>query len=78
MIDKTREGMQSALTPIVRSVYTEIGIADYGKNGYTPTGVVFATHNHDEVLEICDDLNKEIFGLDKKQAMNIIITTLRR
>ncbi len=77
MIDKTREGMQSALTPVVKSGYTEIGIADYGKKGYTPTGVVFATHNHDEAEKICDDLNKEIFGLNEEQAMHIILNTMR-
>lgn len=77
MIDKTREGMQSALTPIVKSGYTEIGIADYGKRGYTPTSVVFATSNYYDAEKICNDLNKEIFGLDEKQANDIIFSTMR-
>lgn len=76
-INKTRKMSDAAFTPVIKSGYTLLGIADKGMKGYTPTMTVFETHNYDEAQKICVELNKDVFGLTEEQADEIVFSTLK-
>ena len=75
-VEKTRKLNDAAFTVVIENGYTILGIADKGIKGYTPTTAVFETNNYNEASDICDELNKDVFGLSKKEAYKIIATTL--
>lgn len=76
LIDKTRKLNDAAFTPVIKSGYTELGIADKGQRGYQPTGVIFGTHNYDKASTICTNLNKDLFNLTDDEASEIILTSM--
>ncbi len=78
MINENRKGDEGncAFTPAIKNGETLLGIADRGMSGYCSTGAGFKTHNHNKAQEICDVLNKEVFGVDSKQAAEIVLTTM--
>lgn len=78
LFDKTRSLTDAAFTPIIKDGYMEIGIADKGEKGYSPTGVLFATHNYDEAELICEELNQDVFNIDDKTASDIILSSMSK
>lgn len=77
LVNKTRKLTDAAFTPIIKSGYTLLGIADKGIKGYTPTMVVFETHNYDEAQQICTEMNADVFGITEEQADDIVFSTLK-
>lgn len=75
-VKKTRPLTDAAFTPIIQDGHTIVGIADRGIKGYTPTMLVFETHNYDEASDICDELNQDVFGVDQKEAFKIIANSM--
>ena len=78
LVDETRKMTDAAFTPIIKDGYMEIGIADKGEKGYSPTGVLFETHNYDEAKSICEELNQDIFNIDDKTAYDIILSSMSK
>lgn len=77
IVDEVRDSVTASLTPCITSNGTEIGIADYKKKGYTPTGVWFKPNIiHDDAEEICHELNTELFGQSIKTQMEIVLSSL--
>lgn len=76
LVDKTRPLTNAAFTPVIINEYTELGIADKGEKGYSKTGVIFNSDNYDKQVEICEQLNKDIFGIDDKTASIIICSSM--
>jgi hypothetical protein len=77
-VEKTRKLTDAAFTPVIQNGYTILGIADKGIKGYTPTTAVFETNNYNEASDICDELNKDVFGLSEEEAFKIIATTMHQ
>lgn len=76
LVNKTRKLTDAAFTPIIDNGFTRLGIADKGMKGYTPTMVVFETHNYDEAQKICTEMNADVFGLTEDQADDIVFSTM--
>lgn len=77
LVNKTRKLTDAAFTPVIQSGYTILGIADKGMKGYTPTMVVFKTHNYDEAQQICTEMNADAFGITEDQADDIVFSTIK-
>lgn len=78
LINKTRSLKDAAFIPVIVSGYQTLGIADKNVSGYSPTGVVFETHNYDEASKICEELNKEVFGIGSEEAFEITSSSFRK
>lgn len=77
LINKNRSNEKSALTVVYTDNGQEIVIADKHKQGYTPASVVFEDGiRRDQANKICQHLNKVIFGLEPKEASEIVLSTL--
>lgn len=76
LINEVRKGKQSAFTAVIKDGYTLLAIADKNEKGYTPTNAIFSSDNYDECEDVCDELNKEVFGLTDKEASNIVLSSL--
>lgn len=74
-----KANLESAFTHLYPSNNgCEVGIADKGRKGYTPTSIFFkADVPVKERVAIVDDLNREVFGLEPDQALMIVIDTMR-
>ncbi len=75
LVNKSRKLTDAAFVPVIKTGYTELGIADKGEKGFQPTGVIFATHNHDEAQMICHGLNLDLFGLKEEEAEDIVFSS---
>lgn len=78
LVDKTRKLTDAAFTPVIKSGYMEIGIADKGEKGYSPTMVIFETHKYDEAQRICTRLNQDVFGITEDQSDEIVFSTMSK
>jgi hypothetical protein len=67
---------KSALT-LLAADGNAIGIADEDKSGYTPTGC-WVKVPYDEAMEIVNDLNQKIFGLEPVEAFKIVLSSMRK
>jgi len=76
LVDKTRKLNDAAFTPVIKNGYTELGIADKGELGYQSTGIIFETHNYDIASDICDELNKDVFGIDIIESQSIVYSSI--
>ncbi len=63
------------LTVIVGN--NEIGIAEKGLRGYTPTPAMFITQMYTEAAEICYELNAELFGQSKEESLMIVLNSMK-
>ena len=77
LVNKTRKLTDAAFTPVIKSGYTLLGIADKGIRGYTPTMVVFKTNNYDEAQQICREMNADVLGITEEQADEIVFSTIK-
>ena len=79
LVNETRNlnKKETALTPVIKDGRTELGIADKNVGGYTPTMVAFVGNDYDQACDVCDDLNKELFGLTEKEAFLITNSTMK-
>lgn len=79
LVNETRNlnAKETALTPVIKDGHTELGIADKNRGGYTPTMVIFVNHNYDKACDVCDDLNKDLFGLTEEESYKITSSTMR-
>lgn len=79
LVDKVRANSKSAFVSNYTSHGLELGIADFGKNGYSPTATHFADGiTYDEAERILDDLNKEVFNLDDESSIEIVLSSMAR
>ncbi len=76
IVNKIHKEKPRALTTVVQSGYTELGLALKNEPGYIPTGA-FKGHNYNECTAITKALNKEVLGLSREDAAMIIITSMR-
>lgn len=47
-------------------------IIAYEIGGFKKTGIYFASDNYNESADICDELNKEVFGLTEEQSAKML------
>ena len=79
IMNENRKGKESALICLHNKRGFNVGIADKGENGYTPTMICFTEGTtQDDAQIIINDLNEEIFSLSREQAALIVITTMRK
>lgn len=76
LANKTRKITDAAFVPAIKNGGTELGIADKGEKGFSPTNIFFISCNYDEQQEICTNLNRDIFNISEEEADEIIITTM--
>lgn len=66
-----------AFVPVIKQGRTEIGVAEFNESGYIVTNVG-ATVQYKELADICDELNKELFGLTPLLSSRIQMSSMRK
>jgi hypothetical protein len=68
-----------AFTPVHYKGGLQISTVNFNVSGHWPTNVHFAKGvSYDEALEICQDLNLQLFGMTDQLAFAIIATSMRQ
>lgn len=53
-----------------------LGIAEHRRKGYVPTNAFFNDKQYDKAMKVLDRLNEAVFTLDKREAIELICTTM--
>lgn len=70
---------RTAFVVVIRNNRYEIGLAYEGEKGYFPDyGTFDEDITYDKACNQVDDLNESHFGLDKKEAYKIVLSSMRR
>ncbi len=78
MVDGRFKNEKVAFTAQYKDDYLSLGVA-LNTGGWIPTVAFFKEEiKLDEAKKICNDLNREIFGLNLKQTMNLMIESMRK
>lgn len=63
------------------SAYTStglvLGIAHEDESGYEPTRLTFVDTQHDRAIDLLVQLNLKVFGLDRREASLIVLSSMR-
>jgi hypothetical protein len=75
LVDKVRDGRICALT-YLEAGPNQIGLADKDMGGYTPVPFSFLESvNTERRKAVINQLNRELFGIDAREAVEIVIST---
>lgn len=70
-------GKLCALTPVVQPHGQGLGIAYANEPGYSPVPLQWCNgDNRDELQAYADQLNKELFGLDPRAALEVVCSSM--
>ena len=73
MVDERFKNEKAAFTPQHKHDALNLGIA-CGCDGWIPSMAYFADGmKYDEAMDVCDQLNKEVFNLEPREALEGVI-----
>ena len=66
-----------AFTAVIRNSGYELGLADSGSPGFTPTPICLNSKNYVETQEIADWMNENVLLLDFEESARITLSSMR-
>ena len=71
------QGKRAALHVVTYDFGNMIAVAVEGESGYYPTGQTTKSRRYDEACREVEVINSRDYGLDKKEAMLIVLSSMR-
>ena len=76
IVARDDEFKNCCFTVIAGNLGNSVGVATHGTKGYIPTLAYFNEKRYDKAHEILSKLNESVFNLDRRDAIELICTTL--